>query len=294
MITINTIKDIDFQLDKYRKKGAKIGFVPTMGALHEGHISLIKESKKQNSLTVCSIFVNPTQFNDKKDFDRYPNLIENDCKMLEKVGCDILFLPNVKEMYPKGFNNTSKIDFGFLQQTLEGEFRPGHFDGMAQIVEKLLLATMPTNLYMGQKDYQQATICSALIKKRKLKINLILCPIKREKDGLAMSSRNLRLKKDSREKAAAIYKTLKWAKTAFKKLEKKTPLEHITQTELIHSIEIEAMDRLASDKSFQVEYIAIRETENLQEIKTIKPTKKYVILAAAWIGGVRLIDNILI
>ena len=194
-------------------EGKKLGFVPTMGALHVGHISLIRQSNRENDVTICSIFVNPTQFNDPKDFEKYPITLESDMQMLIDAHCDILFLPSVAEMYPKGMKNSDPLDFGFMAETLEGEFRPGHFDGMAQIVEKLLLAVSPHHLYMGQKDYQQAMICTQLIKKKKLKIKLVVCPIKREKDGLAMSSRNVRLDKKSRAKAVEISKTLKWMKS---------------------------------------------------------------------------------
>ena len=158
MQIIKTIEDINNQIVGLKKLGKKVGFVPTMGALHAGHISLIQASNRENDLTVCSIFVNPTQFNDPKDFDKYPVTIERDMQQLIAARCDILFLPSVAEMYPKGLKNKESLDFGYVATTLEGEFRPGHFDGMAQIVEKLLLAVAPDRLYMGQKDYQQSMI----------------------------------------------------------------------------------------------------------------------------------------
>jgi pantoate--beta-alanine ligase len=283
MLIITTIKDINNQIIALKKEGKKIGFAPTMGALHAGHISLIRQSRKENDLTVCSIFVNPTQFNDPKDFDKYPITLEKDMQQLVAAKCDILFLPAVQEMYPKGYGNKQRLDFGFLANTLEGEFRPGHFDGMAQIVEKLLLAVEPTRLYMGQKDYQQAMICTDLIRQRKLKTKLVLCPITREKDGLAMSSRNVRLDKRSRAKAVEISKLLKGIKRqiASAKLE-------------IKDIEQKAFDKLSSFPEFKVEYVAIRNAKTLKPVKTISEKTPLVALVAAWIGGVRLIDNMLL
>jgi pantoate--beta-alanine ligase len=284
MQIIKTIKDINSQVLEFKKGGKKVGFVPTMGALHAGHISLIRQSNRENDLTVCSIFVNPTQFNDPKDFEKYPITLESDMQKLIEAKCDILFLPGVSEMYPKGLKNTEPIDFGFMAQTLEGEFRPGHFDGMAQIVEKLLLAVAPHHLYMGQKDYQQAMICTELIKKRKLKVKLITCPIKREKDGLAMSSRNVRLDKRSRAKAVEIVKTLKSIKRRVSTGEGR----------LVAEIEKAAFDRLSSFPEFKVEYVAIRNAKTLKPIKKISSDTQAVALIAAQIGGVRLIDNMLL
>ncbi|MFN8309961.1 MAG: pantoate--beta-alanine ligase [Chitinophagales bacterium] len=284
MIIINTIESLQKQLVIERKAGKTVGFVPTMGALHEGHLSLIRKAGRQNGLVVCSIFVNPTQFNDKSDFDKYPVQNRKDAQMLEKAGCDLLFLPSVKEMYPKGFTQADPIDFGFLTATLEGEFRPGHFAGMAQIVEKLLLAVQPNRLYMGQKDYQQAMICADLISRRKMKVELVVCPIKRETDGLAMSSRNRRLSRKARSQAPEIYKTLKWVKREFRKL----PVNHFaTQVE---ALEIAATDKLQADKVFQVEYLAIRDVNTLKPLR--KPGQNAVAVVACWLGGVRLIDNL--
>ena len=288
MQIIKTIKDINSQSIALKKEGKKIGFVPTMGALHAGHISLIRESNRQNDLTVCSIFVNPTQFNDPRDFEKYPVTLESDMQKLIAAKCYILFLPSVHEMYPQGMKNNSPIDFGYMAGTLEGEFRPGHFDGMAQIVEKLLLAVAPHHLYMGQKDYQQAMICKELIKKQKLKIKLVTCPIKREKDGLAMSSRNVRLDRASRRKAVEIVKTLRSIKRAMGRGAKDGGrLE-------IKDIERKAVERLAAFPEFQVEYVAIRDARTLKPIKKISATTHAVALIAARIGGVRLIDNMLL
>ena len=289
MQIINTIKEIQKQVVSLKKEGKIIGFVPTMGALHSGHISLIKQSNKQCDVTICSIFVNPTQFNDPKDYQKYPITIDSDKEKLMSAGCDILFLPEVSEMYPKGFRNIGKIDFGFIAETLEGEFRPGHFDGMAQIVEKLLLAVTPDYLYMGQKDYQQAMICAELIRLRKLKTKLVLCPIKREADGLAMSSRNVRLDKASRDMAVEISRTLKFIKRSVNKARNE---EH--ETTSIKEIENKALKRLDDKPAFKTEYIAIRNAKTLKRIRNLKTDAPLVALIATWIGGVRLIDNMLL
>jgi pantoate--beta-alanine ligase len=298
MQLIHTIKDINNQIVEWRKEGKKVGFVPTMGALHAGHISLIRQSKRENDITVCSIFVNPTQFNDPKDFEKYPITLESDMQLLIAARCDALFLPTVAEMYPKGMKNKEPLDFGYMAQVLEGEFRPGHFDGMAQIVEKLLLAVAPDRLYMGQKDYQQAMICTQLIKKRKLKIKLVMCPIKREKDGLAMSSRNVRLDKKSRKVAVEISKTLKWMKRSV------NGAQTTDDGQGIAAIESKAFERLEAFPEIKVEYVAIRDAKTLKPIKWSARTPttgtssthpaQAVALIAAQIGGVRLIDNMLL
>lgn len=263
------------------KQGKSIGFVPTMGALHRGHISLLKSSKKECKVTVYSIFVNPTQFNDMADFDRYPNTIDRDIEKLSDSGCDILFLPSVEEMYPSGFENKTRIDFGFLAETLEGEHRPGHFNGMTQIVEKLLKVVTPHKIFMGQKDYQQQLIVKQLIKKRRFKTVLITCPTTREKDGLAMSSRNMRLNPTSRKLAVEISRTLRKVKSGIRNQESE-----------IRSLEEYGRKRLSGFKGIETEYFEIRNAEDLQYVKS--RSEKMVALAAVKIGGVRLIDNMLL
>ena len=294
MLILKTIKDINNQVVELKEMGKKVGFVPTMGALHEGHISLIRLSNRENDLTVCSIFVNPTQFNDPKDFEKYPITLESDMQKLIAAKCDILFLPTVAEMYPKGLKNSEPIDFGYIAGTLEGEFRPGHFDGMAQIVEKLLRAVAPHRLYMGQKDYQQAMICTRLIKKRNLKIKIVVCPIKREKDGLAMSSRNVRLDARSRKVAVEISKVLKSMKGRAARGEGRTPKPPKGGFNTVTAIEQKAFERLAAFPEFKVEYVAIRDAKTLKPIQKISATTHAVALIAARIGGVRLIDNMLL
>ncbi|MBS1686011.1 MAG: pantoate--beta-alanine ligase [Bacteroidetes bacterium] len=291
MLIFKTIQDIQNQIFALKKEGKKIGFAPTMGALHEGHVSLIRQSRRENDITVCSIFVNPTQFNDPNDFEKYPSTLESDMQKLITAKCDILFLPSVAEMYPTGLKNPKPLDFGFLAETLEGEWRPGHFAGMAQIVEKLLRAVTPDRLYMGQKDYQQAMICSDMIRQLKLKTRLVLCPVKREKDGLAMSSRNVRLDKKSRAKAVEISKVLRSVKASIKR--RRTTDDGPQKTPVI-DYEKKAFDRLSSFSEFKVEYVAIRNAKTLKPVKNISTTTPLVALVAAWIGGVRLIDNMLL
>jgi pantoate--beta-alanine ligase len=278
MLIFKGIQDIENHLKRLTKEGKPIGFVPTMGALHKGHVSLLKRSKKECVVTVASIFVNPTQFNDQADFDKYPHTIDHDIEILNDEDCDILFVPPVKEIYPHGFRNQNKIDFGFLAQTLEGEHRPGHFDGMAQIVEKLLRIVKPEKLFMGQKDYQQQLIVNQLIKKRRLKTRLIVCPTAREKDGLAMSSRNVRLTRDARKLAVEISRTLKKVKGQF---------GHRTSD--IHELQQLGYNRLSDFKGTEVEYFEIRNAETLKPAKS--KSEKLAALAAVKIGGVRLIDN---
>jgi pantoate--beta-alanine ligase len=281
MLILNKTLNIENQLFKLKKEGKTIGFVPTMGALHLGHISLINASKQVSEVTVCSIFVNPTQFNDKSDFQKYPVTIESDIALLEKAGCDILFIPSVKEIYPKGFANSTKINFGFIARTLEGEFRPGHFDGMAQVVEKLLRITKPDKLFMGQKDYQQQLIVKELIKQRHFKTKLVMCPTVREKDGLAMSSRNARLNPESRKLAVEISKTLRIAKRQIG-----------SKQFAIGTVQANGTNRLAAFTGIEVEYFTIRNAGTLKPAS--RKSEKLIALAAINIAGVRLIDNMLL
>lgn len=283
MLIFESSKKLTAHIKALKANGLTIGFVPTMGALHEGHLSLIKTSKKACKLTVCSIFVNPTQFNDKKDFEKYPNTIENDRKLLIKAGCDILFIPSVIEMYPKGFTNRSRVNFGFLAQTLEGEHRPGHFDGMAQIVYKLLRVVAPHKLFMGLKDYQQQLIVAELIRKKKLATKLVALETKREKDGLAMSSRNVRLDSKSRKVAVELSTALK--------LIKGKVIKSKTQKGLVE-IQEKGLSYLKKFKALEVEYLEIRNAKTLKVPASGR--EKLVALIAAKIGGVRLIDNMLL
>ena len=202
MILYKKSEDIRNKLNQLKGQDKSIGFVPTMGALHEGHLSLIKQSIAEKNITVVSIFVNPTQFNDKKDFEKYPVTIEKDIELLERSGADILFLPSVHEMYPNGLQALSTYDLSQIEHVLEGYYRPGHFQGVCNIMHRLLQTITPGNLYMGQKDYQQCMIIQKLINDFKLPVKLNIVPTQREESGLAMSSRNMRLSGAAKRKAA--------------------------------------------------------------------------------------------
>ncbi|HNA16252.1 MAG TPA: pantoate--beta-alanine ligase, partial [Ferruginibacter sp.] len=216
MIIFKKAADIGIFLQQKRQKNPKTGFVPTMGALHQGHISLIESACSENDLVVCSIFVNPTQFNDPKDFQNYPITIENDIDLLEKAGCDALFLPAVEEMYPAGLENKKTYALGYLETVLEGRYRPGHFQGVCQVVHRLLTIVPADRLYLGQKDFQQCMVIRKMIELENLPIETVICPTLRETDGLAMSSRNMRLDKEAREKAVEISRTLLHIKSSLK------------------------------------------------------------------------------
>jgi len=274
-----TIAELNLILDPFRAKKANVGFVPTMGALHAGHISLIKLAKAENEMVVCSIFVNPTQFNDPKDLERYPRPIEDDKHMLEAAGCDVLFMPAVKEMYPDGDYSTLKDDFGTLDKVMEGISRPGHFAGMITIVNKLFMAVMPQNAYFGQKDFQQLSIVKNFIEKHTIPIRIIACPIVREADGLAMSSRNRLLNPDERKRAVIISQTL----FKVKEMWSKTPVAEIKKF---------VEDVFTKEGYLKLIYFEIADTQTLQPIAG--NAKQAVACIAVFDGKIRLIDNVLL
>ena len=282
MILFKRAADLQLYLETQRKKGKKYGFVPTMGALHPGHISLIHDAGKNNDFTVCSIFVNPTQFNDPVDFEKYPITLEKDIEILENAGCNVLFLPSVGEMYPDGPVLSTRYDFGHLETILEGKFRPGHFQGVGTIVHRLLDITSPDRFYIGQKDYQQCMIIKRLIELIGMKdeIELHIRPTLREAGGLAMSSRNTRLSAIDREKAPAIFEALSIIKAQLKPGN-------------LEGLKAEAIKTLTS-KGFKVDYIEIADAGDLDLVKEWDGEQKLVALAAAFLGEVRLIDNILL
>jgi len=267
-------------LQKLRSTGQKIGFVPTMGALHQGHISLISVSKGASDITVCSIFVNPTQFNDPKDLEKYPRPIENDIYILEAAGCDILYLPELTDIYPIGEAATEKFSFGGIETLLEGASRPGHFAGVAQVVKILLEIVLPDKLFLGQKDYQQCMILKELINQMQIPVETVICPIYREMHGLAMSSRNVRLSEDLRIKAGSIYATLNYAASLLRTL----PIDEIEHI---------AVNSLNVLEDFEVDYFEILSAENLLPIKYKSDAKRIVIITSVIVGGVRLLDNII-
>src|SRR6478672_4850752 len=212
MILIKTKDDLKAQIGHNKAQNKSVGFVPTMGALHAGHMALVSESKRNCDITVCSIFVNPTQFNNAADLDKYPVTLEKDIDMLEAADCDILFLPSVTEMYPAG-ENREHYELGYLENILEGKYRPGHFQGVCQIVDKLLNAVQPHHLFMGRKDYQQCMVIKKLIELKQHSCELVVCDTVRESSGLAMSSRNMRLTDQEKKQALLIIETLRGIKS---------------------------------------------------------------------------------
>lgn len=285
MLIFKYAADLGAYLKTQRTASQTIGFVPTMGALHQGHISLISISKKHTDLTVSSIFVNPTQFNDPKDFQKYPVTIEKDIALLEKAGTDVLFLPEVREMYPGGTSDLEQYDLGPLESVLEGKFRPGHFQGVSQVMQRLLSMVQPHDLFMGSKDYQQCMVVQRLVDSMKLPTTLHRCPILREPDGLAMSSRNVRLDADQRARATAIYQALTRIGAAW---HSRTSAE---QLPALAPLIAEATDILEK-AGFRVDYVSIADANTLAEPPT--DATQAVALIAAFMGEVRLIDNMIL
>jgi pantoate--beta-alanine ligase len=274
------ITELTAFLNQKKNAGDTIGFVPTMGALHQGHISLINNSKQQNQVTVCSIFVNPTQFNESKDFEKYPVTLEKDIDILEKSGVDILFLPSVKEIYPTGLINRPQYKLGYLETVLEGKYRPGHFQGVCQIVHLLLNIVQAHNLYLGQKDYQQCMVIKKLVALIKLNINVVICTTLRESDGLAMSSRNMRLNEQERKLAVKISETLLLIKKEIKP----------GNTRYLKERGIEYL----SAEKFKVDYLEIATADTLEIVENWDGKQPVVALVAAYLNEIRLIDNMLI
>lgn len=277
---IEKTSDLVSLIQNNKQKGNTIGFVPTMGALHKGHITLVKKSIKENDLTIVSIFINPTQFNDKKDLAKYPRTLDADLEKLIPTGVDVVFAPSFLEVYPDGEEKGSNIELGGLDINLEGAFRPGHFKGVAQVVKRLLEIVTPDKLYMGQKDFQQFTIIQYMINSLKINTKLVVCPIVREPNGLAMSSRNERLSHPTREKAGIIYTTLK----AIKKNKGNKTIKELEQYGL----------KRLSIAPFKPEYVSIVDGHKLTSLNDISDSDYAVVCVAVWAEGVRLIDNIIL
>lgn len=256
-----------------------IGFVPTMGALHQGHLSLIEASKTTNDLTICSIFVNPTQFNEASDLEKYPRTLQKDIQGLYKAGADAVFIPEIIEIYPKNGFELPTFQLDHLTNVLEGAYRPGHFDGVVQVVYRLLDLVQPNRLYMGLKDFQQQAIIGEMLRQMESDIELVPCPIIREADGLAMSSRNRRLSEEERTIAPTIYKTLQGAKQTWE--------AHFAPS----SIKANAIQQLEK-AGFKVDYFEIVDATTLQEIEVFDESANAIICVAAWLGEIRLIDNL--
>ena len=279
MQIFNTISSLQSFLKSKRLLGKSIGFVPTMGALHTGHLSLIEASKKQNDLTVCSIFVNPTQFNNAHDLSVYPRTLEADCQMLNSVGCDAVFAPTAEEMYPQ--SSMIKFNFGDLERVMEGQFRPGHFNGVGIVVSKLFNIIQPDNAYFGQKDLQQCAVVNRLIKDLSFSLTLNICPTQRETDGLAMSSRNRNLSPEQRADAPHIYKALQKAADL---------LRENKSSEAVKTFVKQYFEALSN---FELEYFEISDFETLQAIDELQ-IGKTALCIAAFMGKTRLIDNVIL
>ncbi len=277
MKTVHKISDLQSFISSLKEDGKSIGFVPTMGALHEGHLSLIRQARKHSDVVVCSIFVNPTQFNDAEDFEKYPRNTHQDLKMVEQEGCDLAFVPEVEEMYPE--KDERQFSFGNLEKVMEGRFRKGHFNGVAQVVSKLFDMVQPDKAFFGQKDFQQYVIIKDLVKQLSLPIEIVACPIIREDSGLAMSSRNQRLTDEQKAIASEISKTLFWAKDC--------------QSEyLVNDLKEQVVQKIESIEGLQLEYFEIVDDIKLEPVSDWQENTTKVGCLAVFCGKVRLIDNI--
>ncbi|PRY53760.1 pantoate--beta-alanine ligase [Arcticibacter pallidicorallinus] len=264
-------------LQDLKAQGKQIGLVPTMGALHDGHISLIDMAKQQTDVVVCSIFVNPTQFTDPLDLEKYPRTVEDDIKKLEDAGCDILFLPEVAEMY--GQNESWDIDLGYLETILEGQSRPGHYQGVTQIVYKLFQVTSPDKAFFGQKDYQQVLVITKMVSIFKLPVELVMCPIQRSEEGLALSSRNIHLSPQEKRQAYTISRALFTMRQ---------------QASVLHADKLKeiGLNILNEEPGINLDYCEILDKDTLKQPN--EDTSGLVALIAAHVGKTRLIDNMIL
>jgi pantoate--beta-alanine ligase len=279
MKQLNTIRETRTWLGAHRKKGQSIGFVPTMGALHEGHLALIRRSLAENDLTVCSIFVNPIQFNNKEDLSRYLRTLPADARLLEQEGCHLLFAPDSDEMYPKGETEPFSLDFGMLDKVMEGKFRPGHFKGVAIVVKKLFEIVGPGKAYFGKKDFQQLAVISHMVREMKIPVTIVPCETIREADGLAMSSRNMRLTIAERNIAPRIYEVL----TRTRDRAGKIPVRELKEW---------AIKKIQENPAMRVEYFEIGDRESLMPFENWAFKERALAFTAVFLGDVRLIDNI--
>lgn len=277
MKVFNFIVDIQRFVEEKHNLGLKIGFVPTMGALHEGHLSLINRAKKENDIVVCSVFVNPIQFNNPADLEKYPRTPERDIEKLQNSGCDAVLMPSVDEMYPEKIEE--HYDFGDLERVMEGACRPGHFNGVAIVVRRLFEIVNPDKAYFGEKDFQQLAIIKKMVSDLNMGLEIVPCSIIREDDGLAMSSRNVRLNTEERAIAPQIFATLK---DAISKKDSMTPAE----------MKEYAIAKYSEIKEFDVEYVQITDEINLKSIDNWNECEHARIFVALQLGPVRLIDNV--
>lgn len=279
MKQFSTVRDTREYLESKQFSGKTIGFVPTMGALHEGHLTLIRKSKAENDLTVCSIFVNPIQFNNPDDLDKYPRTLASDVKLLTAEGCDVLFSPDAAEMYPEGEPALIDLELGMLDKLMEGRFRPGHFRGVAIVVKKLFDIVGPTRAYFGKKDFQQLAVIHHMVNTLNLPYEIVPCETVRESDGLAMSSRNMRLTIAERGIAPSIFQVLRKVRDKTGKV----PVRELKEW---------AVKKIQEQPAMRVEYFEIADRETLMPLESWDHRIKAVALTAVYLGDVRLIDNI--
>ncbi len=280
MLIVKRSEQLGKLLSAHHSRFKSVGLVPTMGALHSGHLSLLNRCKNECDVTVASIFVNPTQFNNKEDFEKYPVTLEDDIYTLERNGCDVLYLPELKDMYPDERYKSGHFNLGLLGILFEGKYRPGIFQGVCQAVKRLLQIINPSIIYAGQKDYQQCLVIKKLLKIMQSKTYMVICETVREPDGLAMSSRNIRLTKDDRKKAPALYHALHIINSGG---EQGNP----------EDTKCRAISILQSAE-FKIDYVEIADAQTLEPIKEWNKGDKTVALIAASINNIRLIDNIII
>ena len=277
MIVISKVNELEKAVEAFRIEGKSIGLVPTMGALHQGHLSLVERCRRENDVVVVSVFVNPTQFNNKEDLRTYPRTEDADKSLLAGAGCDIVFMPTVEEVYPEP--DTRVFDLGLVAEVMEGAMRPGHFNGVAQIVSKLFMMVKPDRAYFGEKDFQQIAVIRQMVKTEGFKLQIVACPIVREADGLALSSRNVRLSPEARQTAPAIYRTLQESLDYAKS-------HTVAETQKF------VTDRINSFPEMEVEYYQIVDGTTLMPMTSWDESNYIVGCVTAYCGGVRLIDNI--
>ncbi len=277
MITINSVSELRETVSKFRNEGKTIGLVPTMGALHEGHLSLVNRCRKENDVVVVSVFVNPTQFNNKEDLRTYPRTEEADRALLESAGCDIAFMPTVEEIYPEP--DTRVFALGRVADVMEGAMRPGHFNGVAQIVSKLFMFVEPDRAYFGEKDFQQIAVIRSMVKSEGFKLEIVPCPIVREADGLAKSSRNVRLTPEMRKVAPNIARILNESK-------------EYAKSHTVGETEKYVVDAINSYDGMEIEYYQIVDGISLEHLTSWDETGYAVGCVTVYCGDVRLIDNI--
>lgn len=280
MLIFTKITELQGYLSQIRAQHKTVGFVPTMGALHDGHVSLIRYSKTDCDYTICSIFVNPTQFNDKSDLERYPRMPEKDAALLESAYCDALFMPTVEEMYPVK-DEKAEYHFGYLDTILEGAHRPGHFNGVGQVVKRLFEIVNPDKAYFGSKDYQQVMVVRALVKQMQSPIEIVACPILREPDGLAMSSRNTLLTAENRKTASIVPKLM-------------SRVKQLVNTEGIAAAKSFVRSELSQISTTKLDYFEVCNADTLEILSDLKEAPRAVAVIAVFVGKIRLIDNLVL